>query len=415
MASKHNDGHGLRNQQAVHVEAEHQASTASNKANDTETNTATVKEWIIAVGGYATGRRSFVDTYAKVQTYKVQVLRVFSPCDIGFMLRTVKSGTQEVVIMTDLPSTVQRIDSFLRGAYGVVPVVWAFARKGYVGTLVAGLAGLTVENIVCSEELPSCASMSKPVEEQPNQASSGTDQSGFDYEAMTAEKIAQIACDDHRETFCTSSTNNPNESAPTTLNPNASAPTMLNQNESAPTTLDQNGSAPTTLNQNESAPSTLNQNETAPSTLNQNESAPTTLNQNESVPSTLNQNEPAQSTNNPSESPTSSLPTKHNFDFVDKVFFTAFSVLVVNFVLKLVLQRYYFPVLLWGDDIPMIGIYMRAGVETIIMTIDSMLCKIARAIYEPLENLTETFRKRVEWWSCGGQDDEHQEDQEDQE
>ena len=383
MASKHNDDHGLRNQQALHVEAEHQASTASNKANDTETNTSSVKKWIIAVGGYATGRRSFADTYAKVQTYKVQVLRVFSPCDIGFMLRTVKSGTQDVVIMTDLPSTVQRIDSFLRAAYGVVPVVWAFARKQYVGTLVAGLAGLAVEQIVISEELPSCASMSKSVEEQPNQASSGTDQSGFDYEAMTAEKIAQMACDD------------PNESAPTTLNPNASAPT--------------------TLNQNESVPSTLNQNESAPTTLNQNESAPTTLNQNESVPSTLNQNEPAQSTNNPSESATSSLPTKHNFDFVDKVFFTTFSVLVVNFVLKLVLQRYYFPVLLWGDDIPMIGIYMRAGVETIIMTINSMLCKIVRAIYEPLENLTETFRKRVEWWSCGGQDDEHQEDQEDQE
>ena len=393
MASKHNDDHGLRNQQALHVEAEHQASTASNKANDTETNTSSVKKWIIAVGGYATGRRSFADTYAKVQTYKVQVLRVFSPCDIGFMLRTVKSGTQDVVIMTDLPSTVQRIDSFLRAAYGVVPVVWAFARKQYVGTLVAGLAGLAVEQIVISEELPSCASMSKSVEEQPNQASSGTDQSGFDYEAMTAEKIAQMACDD------------PNESAPTTLNPNASAPTTLNQNESVPSTN----------NPNESAPTTLSPNESAPTTLNQNESAPTTLNQNESVPSTLNQNEPAQSTNNPSESATSSLPTKHNFDFVDKVFFTTFSVLVVNFVLKLVLQRYYFPVLLWGDDIPMIGIYMRAGVETIIMTINSMLCKIVRAIYEPLENLTETFRKRVEWWSCGGQDDEHQEDQEDQE
>ena len=393
MASKHNDDHGLRNQQALHVEAEHQASTASNKANDTETNTSSVKKWIIAVGGYATGRRSFADTYAKVQTYKVQVLRVFSPCDIGFMLRTVKSGTQDVVIMTDLPSTVQRIDSFLRAAYGVVPVVWAFSRKQYVGTFVAGLAGLAVEQIVISEELPSCASMSKSVEEQPNQASSGTDQSGFDYEAMTAEKIAQMACDD------------PNESAPTTLNPNASAPTTLNQNESVPSTN----------NPNESAPTTLSPNESAPTTLNQNESAPTTLNQNESVPSTLNQNEPAQSTNNPSESATSSLPTKHNFDFVDKVFFTTFSVLVVNFVLKLVLQRYYFPVLLWGDDIPMIGIYMRAGVETIIMTINSMLCKIVRAIYEPLENLTETFRKRVEWWSCGGQDDEHQEDQEDQE
>ena len=88
---------------------------------------------------------------------------------------------------------------------------------------------------------------------------------------------------------------------------------------------------------------------------------------------------------------------------------------MVNFVLKLVLQRYYFPVLLWGDDIPMIGIYMRAGVDTIIMTIDSMLCKIALAIYEPFKDLKAVFTQRVEWWSFGGQDDEDQDDQEDQE
>ena len=341
MASKHNDDEAFSNQQALHGDA----NQASNKAN----NTSSVKKYIVVVGGHATGKRSFAKEYAEVQTCKVQVLRIFSPLDIAYMLRTVEPGTQEVVLVTNLPGTVQRIDSFLRAAYGVVPVVWAFGRKRYVGTLVAGLAGLAVEKIVISEELE------------------------FDYKAITAEKIAQMAVDDPCETLFTPSTNNPPESAPTTPN--------------------QNEPATSTLGRNEPAPSTLDQNERAPSTLNQNESAPSTLNQNEPAPSTLDTNEPA---------PSANIPTKRNFEFADKVFFTAFSVLVVNFVLKLVLQRYYFPVLLWGDDIPMIGIYMRAGVDTIIMTIDSMLCKIVWAIYEPFKDLKAVFTQRVEWWSFGG-------------
>ena len=201
MASKHIDDEAFCNQQALHGDA--------NQASNKSSNTSSVKKYIVVVGGPATGIRSFADTYAQVQTYKVQVLRIFPLGDIAFTLRAVKSGTQEVVLVTDLPGTVQRIDSFLRTAYNVVPVVWAFARKEYVGTLVAGLAGLAVEKIVISEELPSCASMSKTVEQPPNQASSEGDQakgatstseSEFDYKAITAEKIAQMALDDPCET-----------------------------------------------------------------------------------------------------------------------------------------------------------------------------------------------------------------------
>jgi hypothetical protein len=90
----------------------------------------------------------------------------------------------------------------------------------------------------------------------------------------------------------------------------------------------------------------------------------------------------------------------HEWSLVDHVVATLYVVVLANVLLKVLLQEAYVPVVFWGQDMPMLTVYMQSALETLGVTAFEVVCSLGWSVWEPIRNAKTTYQQRVAWWTC---------------
>ena len=90
----------------------------------------------------------------------------------------------------------------------------------------------------------------------------------------------------------------------------------------------------------------------------------------------------------------------HEWSLVDHIVATLYVVVLANVLLKVLLQEAYVPVVFWGQDMPMLTVYMQSALETLGVTAFEVVCSLVWSVWEPIRNAKTTYQQRVAWWTC---------------
>ena len=196
----------------------------------------------------------------------------------------------------------------------------------------------------------------------------------------------------------------PNKEAPsqTKETPNKEAPSQTKEtpNKEAPSqseeTLNKETPSQTKETSNEETPS---QSEETPNkeTPSQTKETPNKETPNEETPS---QNKETPNKDAQNKDVLSNHSKHHEWSLVDHIVATLYVVVLANVLLKVLLQEAYVPVVFWGQDMPMLTVYMQSALETLGVTAFEVVCSLVWSVWEPIRNAKTTYQQRVAWWTC---------------
>ena len=96
-------------------------------------------------------------------------------------------------------------------------------------------------------------------------------------------------------------------------------------------------------------------------------------------------------------------PQSVAWSLADQVVATLFVVVLSNVVLKRLCQEKYVPIVFWGQDMPIVLLYVHSALETLVVTlcevVCNLVCSLGWSVWEPIKNAKATYQQRVAWWT----------------
>ena len=104
------------------------------------------------------------------------------------------------------------------------------------------------------------------------------------------------------------------------------------------------------------------------------------------------------------------------WSLADQMVATLVIVVLSNVLLKRLCQEKYVPVVFWGQDMPMVFLYVHSALETVVVTlcevVCNLVCSLGWSVWEPVKNAKATYQQRVAWWTSQVRGDLGEDDQE---
>jgi hypothetical protein len=123
-----------------------------------------------------------------------------------------------------------------------------------------------------------------------------------------------------------------------------------------------------------------------------------------------------QSSSQRSETQSVAQDKQQTWSLGDHVAATLFLVVLSNALLKVLCREMYVPIVFWGQDMPMVLVYMHSALETLVVTlcevVCNLVCSLCWSVWEPIKNAKVTYQQRVAWWTRQARHDLDDDDQE---
>ena len=393
----------------------------------TTSNIPTVKKWSIMVGLQHTGKTRYAKEYSSKASHVVQVIPEIHLGNFGYKL-TALGDAQEVIVETHSPYVAGCIDVWVRKTYGATPAIWAFVRQDDVVPFLSALSGLAIEKILFVEhkrnshgtwvQVDLTKSTSLPTSLQPNKSTTQENVSNVEAQFVLAsnqtlpmaERISHIVKQANeqneqnaaRASLCGARLETDQQPTRGHHHQPSNQGKPRSQSEESPSD-DSPRQASETPSKEEPSQSEEGQSIKSPSQALETPSKEKPS-RNEDVQSIKSPSHKSETSSNDSDTPSRCLKNKqHEWSFAQHLVATLCVLLLANLLLKVLLQEVYVPVVFWGQDMPMVTVYVWSACETLVATATEVVCNVVFSlgwsVWEPIRNAKTTYQQRVAWWT----------------